>query len=292
MEIVSEQTHRVLAYIDAVNRHGAKPSHFLVDEFADEPDQKFRSFGIQATMRSALSTYAFMDRSEPSETFSTYLSRIGLATNTYEVELTKLGRALLKALNTPTVDENASDVIEIVLDPENPFAYAQALNAMSNTRQAMLVEPYFRLEQLMDIAEFDNITQVLVGPRLKLKDYELLATGLASLGSERHLEIKKAAELHDRYLIPAEPGEAVLMLGASLGGIGKRVSTLTTLGPVASQALRDAHESIWKDSEVINPKKIAAIVGPAPDTAGADQKAAPSKKATKKPVAKKKAATN
>ena len=290
MEIVSEQTHRVLAYIGALNSHGAKPPHLLVDEFADEPDRKFTSFGIYATMRSALSASAFMDDRKPSETFSTYLNRIGLATNTYDVELTKLGRALLKALNTPTVDDNTSDVIEIVLDPENPFAYAQALNAMSNTRQAMLVEPYFRLEQLMDIAEFDNITQVLVGPRLKAKDYELLATGLASLGSERHLEIRKAAELHDRYLIPTEPGEGVLMLGASLGGIGKKVSTLTTLGLVASQALRDAHESIWKGSEVIKPKEIVAIEAPSKG-GGAEQKAPPAKSVTKKAVANQKATT-
>lgn len=118
------------------------------------------------------------------------------------------------------------------------------------------MEPYFRLEQLMDIAEFDNIERVLVGPDLKQRDLEILATGLAALPSTRTLEVRVATSLHDRYLIPREEGR-VTMLGLSLGGIGKKVSTIATLGELASNALRDAHEDLWRDAQVLMPKTSA-----------------------------------
>jgi hypothetical protein len=148
----------------------------------------------------------------------------------------------------------------------------------------LLVEPYFRLQQLMDVAPFDNIVRVLVGSKLSQRDYELIATGLASL--ERTIEVRKAADLHDRYLIPAVEG-SVMMLGASLGGIGKKVSTMTTLGPVASQALRDAHEAIWSDAEPIEPKRPIAPLSAESDEAPLAKKTPAKKAAAKKTPAKK-----
>ena len=256
MEIVSEQVHRVLAYVEALNRHGVRPARQVVNEFARKPDltptkrvNQFASLSasiLQSTM------WGLTEKVE-GETFCQYLARLSWIEDKAQVELSVIGRALLKALNSPTIDESAADVFEIVLGPNNPFAYVQALQALSIPKNALLVEPYFRLEQLMDIAEFDNIKRVLVGPGLKMKDLELLATGLAALPIERSLEIRVAEALHDRYLIPSEEG-SVTMLGMSLGGIGKKVSTITTVGEVASIALRDAHESIWASSKVVQPK--------------------------------------
>ena len=136
-------------------------------------------------------------------------------------------------------------------------------------KQALLVEPYFRLDHSV-IAEFGNVVRVLVGSKLSRRDFDLLATGLASLPGGRSVEIRKAADLHDRYLIPAGDGH-VVMLGASLGGIGKKVSTMTTLGAVASIALRDAHERLWRDAEVIEPKKPSASQTAEPPAEEADE---------------------
>jgi hypothetical protein len=263
VEIVNEETHRVLAYVDALNRHGVRPPDQVVDAFAEEPDQKVTVEGGLSGL-SSLRTVAsiWAEHYVPNESFCQYMHRLGWITGDVNaVELTSVGRALLRALNSPVMDEDTADVIEVVLDPKNPFAYAQALHGISSVRNALLVEPYFRLQQLMDIAEFDNIVRVLVGSRLKGHEYELIATGLASLGEERTIEVRKTSELHDRYLIPANEG-AVLMLGASLGGIGKNVSTLTTLGQLASQALRDAHERIWADGEPIEPKRPSVTQSP------------------------------
>lgn len=269
VEIVSENTHRVLEFVSALNRQGVKPARDVVDAFGSEPDpvisrhfQRTRSLGGVAF--ATLSVYGGQE-----EPYSDYLERIGLAVNFGGVLLTEEGQALLKALNTPKLDEATADVFEIVLRPENPFAYAQALGALSrHAEECMLVEPYFRLEQLIDIAELDNVTRVMTGTKLNNREREVLATGLASVPNDRPLEVRMTDDLHDRYLIPRE-GPA-LMLGASLGGIGKRVSTLTTLGDVASQALRDAHEALWARGMALRSKAVADE-----DLPGDDDEAAP-----------------
>lgn len=138
----------------------------------------------------------------PDESTCEHLIRLHWIHDRDDVELTPVGRALLRALNRPALNEQVADVFEIVLTPSNPFAYAQALGGLTSVDDGLLVEPYFRLEQLMDIAELDNITRVLVGGGLKPRDIELLATGLAGLRETRQLEIRQARELHDRYLIP------------------------------------------------------------------------------------------
>ncbi|MCW2835344.1 MAG: uncharacterized protein JWN68_3297 [Nocardioides sp.] len=263
----------------------------MVNAFADNPEQQFSEeagiFAVLTSTRSSLSSVFDIQR-VADETFCQYLARLSwINDDTAEaVELTPAGRALLKALNSPALEETTADVFEIVLNPDNPFAYAQALSGLSTVKNALLVEPYFRLDQLMDVAEFDNIVRVLVGSRLKAAEYDLLATGIASLRDGRSIEIRKTADLHDRYLIPAEDG-GVLMLGASLGAIGKKVSTMTTLGQVASRALRDAHEQIWCEAEPIEPKKPVALP-PAP-TEAVDSKV-PAKKVPAKTTASKKTA--
>lgn len=135
MEIVSEHVHRVLAYVEALNRHGAKPRRDVVNAFAERPDRKGprRSTAAQRAIDhflvASLSQWKF-DTLDEGEAFTQYLDRLGWIERTEEVELTPVGRALLKALNSPVLDEAASDVFEIVLEPNDPFAYAQALGAL------------------------------------------------------------------------------------------------------------------------------------------------------------------
>lgn len=251
VQIVDERTHQVLAYIDALNRHNLKPTEQMVAVFAKNPFQRRTSPMAGDVFKE------FRERwTQDQESFCEYLERLSLLTRTGDgVELTRYGRALLKTLNTPVMDDATTDVVEIVLRPENPFAYAQALDALGTPARALLVDPYFRLAQLINIAELDNIERVLLGP-LRPADCEALANGLGALPEGRALEARRAKALHDRYLIPKNGG--VLMLGASLNGIGKSVSTMATLGPEASQALRQVHESIWSEAERIEPRPSGA----------------------------------
>lgn len=254
VEIVDENTHRALAYLEALNRQGVKPSRAQLDSFAEQPQRRVsRRNGIAdfASLRDRV-----VGEVVEKESYSSFLARVGWIDGEPGVGLTAMGRALLKGLNSPALDESTSDLFEIVLNPENPFAYAQALQGLGSTGPAMLVEPYFRLDQLMAIAELENIDRVLMSPKVSQQDRNLVATGLAALPANHPLQIRVVDDLHDRYLIP-HVDEAVLMLGSSLGGVGKKVSTLTTLGVVASQALREAHESLWQTATSIEPVTAA-----------------------------------
>lgn len=256
MEIVDEGTHRVLAYIETLNRQGVAPTTAQVNAFANNPRPKTSgSLAALGTLSAELDRIAGSSTESPRD----YLSRLGwVSVSNDRIELTKIGKALLKGLNSPSLDSSA-DVVEIVLDPANPFAYAQALEALGSRGPSMLVEPYFRLKQLMSVAQLNNIGRVLLGTRISKNDEAVLATGLVALPAALRPRLRAAENLHDRYLIPAGD-ESVLMLGASLGGIGKKVSTVTTLGEVASKALRDAHERLWDRATAIEPSSTSGTV--------------------------------
>jgi hypothetical protein len=251
VEIADENTHRLLAYIDALNRQGIKPGFDLVDAFGDQSSRAHRRSNslAEAVMPSIAKFSSFTVWTEdPSE----YLERLGwIDVVDREVELNRVGRAMLRALNTPQLDFEASPTAEIVLGTDDPFAYAQVVQVLGGAGPAMLVEPYLRVQNLIDIDDLHNINRILVGSKLKANEYAALAVGLGAVNERRPLEIRKATDLHDRYLIP-DTGH-VLMLGISLGGIGKKVSTLTTLGDPASGGLRQVFEEAWAAAEPINP---------------------------------------
>jgi hypothetical protein len=256
MEIVDEETHRVLAYVDALNRQGVTPHRLSVDEFGDGADRRMaRRGGMAAVATLQAMALSVSGTIGPGETYTAYLERLGwvLCSGGGDVTITQIGRGLLKALNAPSMDADSGSVVEVVLDPENPFAYTRAMNSLTTVEDGLLVEPYFRVDQLEDVAQLANITRVLLGPGVKPQERKILAFGLAALDPERPLEVRAATNLHDRYLIPRDGG-TVLMLGASLGGIGKKVSTITPVGPEASEALRALHEGLWDEATPIEPR--------------------------------------
>jgi hypothetical protein len=116
MEIVSEHTHRVLAYVDALNRHGVKPQPGVVNEFAKKPEQLLSTTSsiAGAMYTRALLLSMFQPSSVEAETFCQYMTRLKWTYDEAVVELTPVGRALLKALNSPVLEETTADVFDSV----------------------------------------------------------------------------------------------------------------------------------------------------------------------------------
>lgn len=252
VEITSEDTHRLLAYVGALNQHGVKPEPRLVDVFADSPKRRAKRTG-RANGLDVFAQVSIMMAGKVvfTETASEHLIRLGWAASVGAgLELTAAGWALLKALNAPAMESESIDFVEVVMAADDPFAYARVIHAIGAAGESLLVDPYLRWDQFHDIMKLDNVTRVLVGPRLQAHEYTAMALGLGSLPPDRRLEVRKASNVHDRYLIPERHGR-VLMFGTSLNGVGRRVSTFTTLGDVSTDALRAAHEDIWSAAEVI-----------------------------------------
>ncbi|MGP5581711.1 hypothetical protein ACTXOF_14455 [Glutamicibacter arilaitensis] len=264
MEIVNERTHRILGYIAIANRQGVHITAPDVNAYGNNPDLRIKKISSITDMLQS-SIWGTSPRYEKAETYSQYLVRVRWATDSTDgIKLTKLGKAILKDLNSPKIDPAETGIVEVILDPEDPFAYASALGVISSVENALLIDPYLRLDGLQDIVEFDNVERILVRENISKQESSVLSHAIGALAKDgKNISIGKARDLHDRYVIPAEGN--IVMLGTSLNGIGKKISTVTTIGDGPSELLREHYEEVWKKAEIIKPSVTSDIAATSND---------------------------
>jgi hypothetical protein len=257
MEIIGDTAHRMLAYVEAVNRQGY---HLTVKEFEAyasgwEPSVTTVGTGSEfgytlANIQRVAAFALYGDARRETESMIDYLCRLmWLSRRAGRVEITPLGKAVLREANTPVPDSDAGSTVEVILDPTNPFAYAQLMAKISELEGCLIVDPYLDQEQLLVIATIQNVTRVLTGNKgLKAKGpvFGLL------LDAAPHLEIRtlEQGKLHDRYALP-ESGSAHV-LGSSLNSIARRFGVVTTLEPDSSKLIIDHYNELWSESVPID----------------------------------------
>lgn len=256
MEIVGDSAHRVLAYIEAMNRQGCPLTRAQVNAYA-EGWAPIRTITGASAYRLYLEDLDSMEQDTVTETMTAYLLRLGWI-NFKDVNLvtpTRLGLAVLREANSPQPDSDAGSTLEIVIDPSNPFAYAQLMAKITSLGDCLIVDPYLDEQQLLTIARFTNVTRVLTGDKnLKAKGPVF---GLV-LQAAQHLEVRtvKQGELHDRFAIPAHG--SVYMLGSSLNSIAKRFGVATTLEESSSRLISDNYQTIWGRGQAIPRREFQA----------------------------------
>ncbi len=242
MDPLPEAARRTLAYVSLVNRGGAHPSQGSVTEFFR--DAKPIRLDVMSGFGARMAELMTMRQSErPIE----YLLRMEWVDLDAEqgVVLTPTGKALVRGLEAADVEHDP--VIEAVLDVDDPFAYAKVVAHLRTDEAAMLVDPWLRQTQLIDLYPVPTIERVLVTSRHKGSDLVDLARGAKVFAEDgRAFELRQTREIHDRYLVPRDG--PVRMLGGSLGTIGRAPITLTTLSEELSQMVRERHEQMWKDA--------------------------------------------
>lgn len=248
MELLSDAAHRALAFVEVLEKNGAPPTADQVDEIGGAGHLLWGK---------DVSGYEWWSEEER-ETYPGYLSRIGLVTVVDGVvRTTAQGRAILHHLSSAGTQ---AELIEMVIDPADPFAYSKVLTRLAAFGPSMLIDPYCRHEQIWDILGFDGITRVLTGPEGSSRNmHASIASALQKLGTDRGIEVRWSAETHDRYLIPN--GGNVVMLGMSLNGAGRKIGTIASLSSSASQVLRQQHEELWRASTPISPRGGQASPG-------------------------------
>lgn len=241
MELLNDAAHRALLFVDLLEKNGAPPTPDKVDEMGGA--------GHLLWGKDVLG-YEWWSE-EDRETYPDYLSRIGLVTVVDQVvRTTAQGRAILHHLSSAGAQD---ELIEMVIDPTDPFAYSKVLTRLAAFGPSMLIDPYCRHEQIWDILGFDGITRVLTGPERSSRNmHASIASALHKLGTDRRIEVRWSAETHDRYLIPKSGN--VVMLGMSLNGAGRKIGTIASLSSSASQVLRQQHEELWRASTPIPPR--------------------------------------
>jgi hypothetical protein len=172
-------------------------------------------------------------------------------TGTPRLRLTELGRALLGAAERAAAAEGEADVV--VLDREDPFAYPRLIGHLVKAKEGLLVDPYFRIDQLMTILNNTSIARVLISKQhnRSREDRAALAVALDNPSLPRSIEIRATNDrgLHDR-LIVGEDGE-VWTLGASLNSVATTSTVIVPVPQAGADALRQQAEKLWDTAEQV-----------------------------------------
>jgi hypothetical protein len=250
MEIANEDGHRLLAYISAATRRGATLSPDNLEAYARSPFRRMRN-----------TTSPFQNffenltgKSEPLETWTQYLERVGwVKVVSDSVKLSPLGHAILADLSAPKLDVANEDASEVILDPSDPFAYVRVIGALSDVGEGLLVDPYFRFDQLETVVEHTQMRRILTSKKIGAPAISQLALALAVYDEPQRPEVRVANELHDRFAI--SEGDKVIAIGTSLNSVGKNLSIVVPLASIAGNAIRRSHEDLWASASVLEPKK-------------------------------------
>ncbi|MFD7653280.1 hypothetical protein ACFV4N_04805 [Actinosynnema sp. NPDC059797] len=187
----------------------------------------------------------------PPETFIEHLLRLEWIDKDERggIGVTPLGRALLRSAEYS--NENEDEALEVVvLDSHNELAYPTFVRRLAEMGDALVIDPYLRLEQLLTIKAYTTVSRILISARVKQEERAAMAV-LINSGSDHEIEIRVAANgvLHDRIVAGRD---AVLTIGTSINTIGMQHPTvLTPLPQVAADAFRDHAEQWWDDAEFL-----------------------------------------
>lgn len=257
MDLVDEDTHRMLSYIGRMRAGGHKLTINEFDEFAKRPGRKQRRRFSPAQV--AMRTIAgIIEGTEYIESPHDWFIRLNWAQldnpedSDSGIRLTSLGHTLLRDLDTPPPpmpDESSS---ELVLDPNDPLSYAHLIGRINSIGDnVLLVDPYFRTDQLGDILP-GNVTRVLTSHKISRNEIERLRLGLRNTTEDARPEIRAQNDLHDRFAI-SESGR-VIAIGTSLNSAGKNFSMVMPLSDVSAASIKSTHEDLWQSADKITPK--------------------------------------
>ncbi len=181
----------------------------------------------------------------PAETFTEYFLRVRWATqHDRRIVISSLGLAMGRALE----QQSPSDPV-VVLEPGDPIALGRVVERLASSGDALLVDPYFRLDQLLLIIDRTVVTRVLTSERVDAEGLEGLQTSTERLTLPRPFEIRVASrELHDRYVIPATG--AVTNIGSSMNGLGHVLTAMSSISDGADE-VREMYERMWTESSVL-----------------------------------------
>lgn len=237
MELTNKIGQRALTYVASIANQGYELTFDEFESYVSMPMPTVKSpWGGEDDLEEV-----FKAEKEP---VLDWLVRLGwLARGERTVRITSLGRAVLGAVERHEISVELPS--EINSTAEEPFSYQRTLARMSNLRDAMLVDRYLNLDQLMEVLHGSTITRVLIGND---RQFEAERRGLAaaltrSMGVDRPFYVGVSSELRDRFLIP--PSGEVSYLGQVVTGGGNKGVVVGSIGMPAADAIRRSFEDVW-----------------------------------------------
>jgi hypothetical protein len=263
--------HRALLYVQKLNSVGLSPSARDVDVFAvsDGPRAAQYESAFTAGISSALLTLTRGTKVADGEAVTGWLLRMGWldVTDDSRLNVSDLGAALLEALRRSPVEWSLEreGAAAVVLEPDDPFVYAEVTRLISEAGAALLVDPYFKADMLEWLLNATQVSRLLLsrvgGQSIEVEQVSLALHGLRKSPITGRVEIRStdSGKLHDRCIV--KPDGGVILLGTSLTGVGRHLSTFVPMPAPAASAMRREIGKIWTNSDPVTAKPIRRAEG-------------------------------
>jgi hypothetical protein len=239
VELTNMIGQRALTYVAAVANQGYELSYTEFERYVSMPIPELR-----APWGASSRALEVADPPADAEPVLDWLVRLGwLSRHDGTVGITPLGRAVLRAIEQRELTTELPP--EVTLGPAEPFQYEPVLGRMANLRDALLVDPTFSFDSLLDVMVRTSVTRILIDADAAAEDERRrLAAALARpLGIDRPLFIGVSSELSDRFIIPA--AGPIGFLATSRNLLGQRHSMLGLIQPPVADSLRKVFEDVW-----------------------------------------------
>jgi hypothetical protein len=263
MQILTDAQSRVLSFVEACNSAGYRPTTVEVEVWMASPTRRLPVSRLSRIVTSNLANSVAglrpLFETEPGtgETHVAHARRLGWLVGTQQLQVSRLGLALLQSARRQDVAAQEASVL--VLDSEDPLAYAVLFGKLAAVDGDLLVDPYLRVTEMRDVIDYTDVRRVLISsrPRNTRETQTAIAVYLASL-EEAEVEVRTTAsrDVHDRVVISTD-GSAHL-LGTSLNSIGSASTHLVTLPTDAANAQALKAETWWNEATPLDQAPLPA----------------------------------
>ena len=263
-ELLPRHAYRTLLYVEKLNNVGVQPRVEDVEAFAvsDPPQEtQYRSaFAALSMFPSMLASKKVAD----AEPVTAWLVQMHwLTVDRGRLAISDLGAALIAALrrSPPEWSPEREGAGAIVLRPDDPFVYSELTRVISEAGDALLVDPYFKADMLEWLHNATQVTRLLVSAvkgqqAREVEQVRLVLDAMREVPNAGRVEIRvtMSAKLHDRCIV--QEGGGVLLLGTSITGIGRHLSTIIPMPATAAMAMREEIGKLWENAELVEAQGI------------------------------------
>jgi hypothetical protein len=159
------------------------------------------------------------------------------------VKITRLGEAVLASLEERAAEPEGPVVT--ILESKDALAYPTVIGNIGKRGDALLIDPYFKLDALPHVLQFTDVARLMIGPNA---DVSSIGAALSTtITPNRPFEIRVSNESHDRFVIPISgPVDAI---GTSLSGVGRRYSVMFEISLPEADGIRQTCNEMWERAE-------------------------------------------
>ena len=241
MELIDRDTIRMLKYLAVLEATGISA-------------YDFNRFGEGNPRRGIL--FGEFDRWIASESWADCFVRIGWAVRDGQTRLriAQLGRSVLAGVGATSLPEPKEQrLMQVVLTKDDDLAYPKLLSAVLSLGECLLVDPYLKAEQFVEVVGGTKVDRCLIRSRCESEVKSIISTTLAGLPGDERPEVRMSDGLHDRLAIPTE-GNA-LGFGLSLNSVGIKTTTLVAYTPEITRMIRETYSEMWERAKVLAPSE-------------------------------------